>query len=215
MLNSFIKKIEYIRNLPCEQEDPNEQNPIDQISEKIKKDFTEESSKDDKIHSVINEIRKGMDVDSLLKSVDSKGSFTETQRSLAFDFELHLKVMAIKIIHDWSNSNRMYDRVFEAYHSIGSTNPCGIRKQTDICTPASHFLFEAKNLYINGGYSHNARLNLNIKELAFLDYILSEWKLPTVKEIKKDYKTPGMLHHGAFNTLTEKDLKRKSEIKKI
>lgn len=71
-----------------------------------------------------------------------------------------------------------------------------------------------RNLYINGGYSKNARLNINVKEVALFDYILSDWRLPTSKELKTGTKILGT-HQIGFNTMTEKDLKRRSMISRI
>jgi hypothetical protein len=209
-LGSFIRLLDQVWGLPWKEEAS--ENVIEQISSQIKEDF--KTNAENEMHLIVEEIRNGVDINELISSVDSRDSTTRGDNSVMIDFGFNLKIMAATVIHSWTNASRWTDRIFDAYHNTCNSNPWGIRKHTDIWTPASHFLFEMKNLYINGGYSKNARLNINVKELALFDYILSDWRLPTSKELKTGAKTMGA-HQIGFNTMTEKDLKRRSVINRI
>lgn len=214
-LNAFSKHIDSIcaKTVDIDSAEATE-NPIEEISKTIIKDFTEDGAKDEDIRKTINEIRKGLNIDNLVTSTDSIGGFVPKQ-NLVFDFEFQLKMMSLTVIHDWSNSNRLYDRVFEAYYFFEKNHTCGLKAQSDICIPGSHFLFELRDLKLKGSYSHNAYLKMSINELALYDYVLSDWKLPSTKELKTGFKNSANLTQKLINTMTEKDLKRKSEIRKI
>lgn len=213
-LNAFLKTTSFICSKEAKIDTEEIQNPIESLSQSIIKDLTEENPQNSDIKSTIEEIRKGLDLDSLVSSTDSHGMFT-SKHLISFDFEVDLKLVCISLIHDWSNSNRLYDRTFDGYFRIGKDQQCGFKQQQDVSIPGSHFLFELQELRVQGGYSQNISVNVSVKDLALYNYVLNEWKLPTEKEVKAGLKGICNLNQKLESTMTEKELKRKTEISKI
>lgn len=123
-LNAFVKTINCICAKEVEKSEEKVENPIDELTQSIIKDFVEDNpnNKDEDLKKTIKEIRSGLDLDNLIQSTDSRGNFVPTS-SIVFDFQFHLKMMSAIVIHDWNNSNRLYKRSFDGYSRIGSTDP--------------------------------------------------------------------------------------------
>mmetsp|Transcript_1672 Transcript_1672/g.2083 ORF Transcript_1672/g.2083 Transcript_1672/m.2083 type:complete len:139 (+) Transcript_1672:924-1340(+) len=119
-LSAIMREIDYIcsKVVKIEREQPG-QNPIQQISKQIIEDFTEDHNKDENFNAIINEIRSGVDLNELLSSTTSSPEIKEN-RELEFSADLSIKIISVAVIHDHTNSNRNYDRVFNAFYQMDS-----------------------------------------------------------------------------------------------
>ena len=72
-----------------------------------------------------------------------------------------------------------------------------------------------KDLLFKGKIATKSKFNLKVKQVALYDYILEDWKLPSIKELKSEVKSSGKMNIEYFTKNTEKELKRRSEIQKI
>ena len=188
------------------------QNSIERLSKQILDDITN-GEKDEELATTLKEI-KSYTRTKKENEEELKQNLIFSQ-DIVFNVDFRIKMMTFSLIHDWSNSNRIYDRIYNSYYRIDSISPCGVMTQAEINIPASHYLFELKNLSIKGDFSQKSSFQINISELSLYDYLLENWKLPSIKELKGGNNPGSKISREIFQNTTEKEVQLKSEILKI
>ena len=217
VLDCYLNRVNWVINKVVKINKDQSQDLLKKIPDRIVKGFSElKVGQDEDVKQVSEEMvneeyKHGAEVsEELDRGIDIWEYFADTN-------VFKLKLVNAVIIHDSMSQNRLNGRSFRAYKDIlpkiGRNSKCVITQQEDIKIPANHLHFELWNLSVFTKFSKNFETTVWISDAFLYDYVLNQWKVPSLYEMNKEKQsnTPCAF----IPKMSAKDMKRKSQIEMI
>jgi len=84
--------------------------------------MTEDETNDNELKDTIEEIKSNINVRDILPQ-NNPDLFKNISKNITFSFDFKTNIISASLIHDWNNSSRHFDRIYDAYYRIDSVNP--------------------------------------------------------------------------------------------